>query len=109
MKRRDNEISETEFQTQIIDLARMNGWLIHHCRPARMPSGKYATPIQGDAGFPDLVMARRGIVLLVELKTTTGVISEKQQRWLEAGQGAISVWRPDDWPEIIHALTNQGN
>ena len=35
-------------------------------------------------GFPDLVLAKNGVVLIVELKTDTGVATPDQVAWLLA-------------------------
>jgi hypothetical protein len=106
--------TEAEFQRQVIQLAQLRGWLVHHTRPARvMVRGRetYRTPIQGHAGFPDLVLARRGRVLYVELKSGRGVLSEDQIRWREAMMGTQPqefagwhIWRPDDWALIERVL-----
>jgi len=94
-------ITEVDFQQQIIDLARLCGWFVHAERPARTQDG-WRTAIQGDAGFPDLVMIRGKRVLFVELKSATGRLSQAQRRWLVAlrSSGAdVCVWRSVDWPE----------
>ena len=93
-------ISEADFQAQVIHLARMSGWLVHHTRPAIDRSGKWTTPITGDAGFPDLVLAHpeRG-VLLLELKSETGQPTDRQRAWLRAlRDGGAEAWlaRPGD-------------
>ena len=95
-------ITEREFQTQVIQLARMCGWRVAHFRPARvMVNGKetWRTPCEGDAaGFPDLVLARPREVHFRELKGSKGKLSADQQEWLRAVDG--KVWRPEDWAEI---------
>lgn len=104
----------------VIDLARLNGYLVAHFGPARvMRRGveKYETPVRGDGkGFVDLVLAKlidgAPRVLLVELKTDKGRLSGHQERWL-AASGAV-VWRPHMWPEIVATLNaeaqeNRGN
>ena len=59
--------------------------------------------MQGDPGFPDLVLARDGEVLFVELKSSKGKPTTEQVIWLnELGGGC--VWRPDDWPRIQAVL-----
>ena len=55
MKPRDN-MTEAEFKNVVISIAKRYGWLIHHDLPAQNARGKWATHIQGDAGFPDLLM-----------------------------------------------------
>lgn len=111
-------MSEAELQAAIIDLAQLLGWRVHHSRPARMRDGSWRTPIAGDAGFFDLVMAKPGEpLLLVELKSETGKQSEEQLAWVKAigatlGLGVTThlgrsgrsgctfefwLWRPSDW------------
>lgn len=101
--------SEAELQVAVIDLARLRGWLVHHTRPARLSQGGWRTPIQGHAGFPDLVMVRDGRVIFAELKRQSGRVAADQQVWLNelltaAGAGhlvrptvEVYLWRPSDW------------
>lgn len=112
----DRTLSESAFQSQVIALARACGWLVMHSRPARVQrrdgSFRYMTPIQGDAGFPDLVLARRGRVIFAELKRRSGQLKTGQKDWLEAiapsdhpsPSHAVYVWRPGDWGEIVETL-----
>jgi hypothetical protein len=96
--------TEAEFMAAVIDYAHLTGWLVHHCRPARGANG-WSTPIQGDAGFPDLVLARWGHLVLVELKRARPrplSVPAAQLAWLKAGDGVI--WSPEDWPEIERVL-----
>ena len=93
-------ITEADFQAQVIHLARLYGWLVHHTRPAQNRDGTWSTPITGDVGFPDLVLAHpeRG-VLFLELKTETGAVSEGQRRWLRTlKDSGAQAWlvRPGD-------------
>ena len=115
-------LTETEFKTKVIDLAHARGWLVHHDRPARQGEG-WATPIEGDPGFPDLVLVRDQSVIIVELKTTKGVLLDAQRKWLAAltGDGSgrsprrsawvddghgllVDTWRPEDWAFIEEML-----
>src|SRR5690606_27676425 len=96
------------------------GWKVHHTRPARTDKG-WRTPIQGDAGYPDLTMARRGRMVIAELKSETGELTREQAAWLEhlprvaqeddsadrdlhAHAIEVYVWRPSDWPHILEVL-----
>lgn len=93
-------LSEASFQSVIIGLARTLGWRVHHTRPAQIRPGRWATPITGDAGFPDLVLTHphRGTIF-AELKTSIGRLSDAQVEWLAAlnASGAEAyVWRPTD-------------
>lgn len=103
-------MTEAAFQNQVIQLARMYGWLVQHSRPAQLPSGKWATPIQGYAGFPDLVLAHPRGVIFAELKSATGRIRPEQERWLETLMSAgaeVYVWRPEDLPLIALRLAGK--
>ena len=93
--------SEAEFQQAIIEYAQARGWLVHAERTARSDKG-WRTPVQGDPGFPDLVLARREKVVIAELKTQKGVLKPNQRRWVWATD--CYVWRPSDWPQIEEVL-----
>ena len=107
-------ITEAQFQQQVIQLAKLRGWLVHHTRPARMKVQgveTYRTPIAGHAGFPDLVLARRGRVIYAELKAQGGQLREDQIRWRDAmcppeRQAFCGwfLWRPSDWAQIERVL-----
>lgn len=98
-------VSEGEFQDAVIEAAHLNGWLVYHARAVRLASGRWGVPMQGDAGLPDLVLARGGVVLLRELKTDTGDVEPQQERWLQAAGSFAKVWRPSDWPTILAELS----
>lgn len=82
-------ISEKQLSQHVVNLAKQRGWLV-----ARWPTWR-ATGT--DAGAPDLLMVRGGKVLLVELKSSSGRLSEAQQAWLEAAGGRMVVWTAEDW------------
>ena len=124
--------SEATFQREVIKLARAHGWLVHAQRPARTKRG-WATAIQGDPGFPDLVLVRQRRIIFAELKTETGRLPGDQRAWLGAleacqriirdldstetsatgkGIGVVTKLRlpevyqcrPGDWDEIVRLL-----
>jgi hypothetical protein len=98
--------SESGFQKAVIDLAHLRGWICHHARPAQTNKG-WRTPIQGDAGFPDLVMARGSRVVVAELKSDTGRVSPHQAEWLARLSHALTdvhVWSPKDFEAIKEVL-----
>lgn len=99
-----SSISEADFQRQVIELALWMGWKVHHTRPAQYQSGRWATPIQGQPGFPDLVLARGGVVIFAELKSAKGRLSEDQRSWVNTLPNAY-VWRPSDIEEIKEILS----
>lgn len=93
-------LTETPFVGRIIDLAKRTGWLVTHFRPARTRRG-YRTPLQGDKGFCDLVLARDGVVLIRECKTDRGSLTREQRAWLAELGDLAAVWRPRDWDTVI--------
>lgn len=97
-------LTEAQFQQRVVDLAKLTGWHCVHYRPA-WQAGKFRTPLTGDRGAPDLILARRGVVLLAELKTDRGRLSPEQKAWLAALGPYGRVWRPRDWPAIVAELT----
>jgi len=96
-------LSETDLMYQILDLAHVRGWLAQHTRPAWTAKG-WRTPIQGDKGFPDLVLARAPRVIIAELKDDRAQLSKEQKLWVERLSDCrgveVYVWRPRDWAEI---------
>jgi len=93
-------LTESELQQRIIDRAEALGWLVYHTYDSRRSA----------SGFPDLVLAREGRVIFVEVKAEKGRLSKSQAEWLrELGIGKPSiqseyvyrshevyVWRPSD-------------
>ncbi len=91
-------MSEADLLANVIESANTYGWLVAHFRPARTEKG-WRTAVQGDKGFPDLVLARYGKVLIVELKSEGGKATTEQDAWLYevgADHGGY-VWRPSMW------------
>jgi hypothetical protein len=82
-------MSEAELMEAVIRAARLHGWLVHHDRPGLDRRGRWRTAVQGDAGFPDLVLARAGVVLVVECKSATGRLDPAQRAWLLATGGRV--------------------
>ena len=106
----DEAVTEAELQACVVELAQRRGWLCHHCRPGANASGRVATQIQGDAGFPDLVLVRSDPIpelLIIELKREEAEPSKEQTRWLRRfeaiayaacdGTVEVAVWRPSNW------------
>ena len=115
-------MNEKDFLQAVIDLAHLKGWLVAHFRPARTEKG-WRTAIQGDKGFPDLVMIRANgdaHLIIAELKSEKGNVTDEQQEWLDMFaelqedielQGKLTevvrvfVWRPSDWEAIVGILS----
>ena len=82
---------------QVIELARVHGWMSYHTLDSRGSS----------QGFADLALAwpsgRERRLLCRELKTEHGRVSPDQEWWmhaLKAGGADVGVWRPSDWERI---------
>lgn len=94
-------MTEAELQDAIIAAAHAHGWLVHHDRPMRSAKG-WRTGVQGDAGFPDLVLARAGAVLIIECKSERGRYEPGQDEWLRATAGWVV--RPSDLDWLLARL-----
>ena len=117
-------MTEKELQRRVMRLAKELGWRRFHVKPAPMRNrkGRYITPVDGEAGFPDLVLVRDGRLLFAELKSERGQLSAEQMAWrhqlqqVEASSGMhvenlatgfgvdcrnvqVFVWRPQDWDD----------
>jgi hypothetical protein len=100
---------ESEFQSAVIEAAHWHGWIVHHTRAVQLRPGVWATPLQGDSGFPDLVLAHpdRGVIF-AELKSARGRLSSEQDRWIRtlvACGAEAYVWRPTDMVTILNRLS----
>lgn len=98
-------MSEDDFKARVMQYAKLQGWLVNHARPARRANGGWATAIEGDAGLPDLTLARDGVLLLAELKSDTGRPTDAQQKWLAAAGPHGRLWAPRDWNAIVSELS----
>ncbi len=103
-------VSEAQFQAQIIDVAQRLGWQVFHVSDSRREvRGRNVSFLVGDKlarGWPDLTLAhpRWRMFGVRELKTNTGRLTPVQRRWLETlavvGVDAL-IWRPRDWDDLI--------
>jgi hypothetical protein len=104
-------MKESTFQSSVIMLAKLHGWLVMHTRAVEIRPGVWKTPLQGHAGYPDLTLAHstRGVIF-AELKSDTGRVSPMQKTWHEtlkdAGQ-EVHVWRPKDIQDISTRLATR--
>lgn len=100
-------MTEAEFLANIVELAHTLGYIVHHDRPAQTASGNWVTAIQGDPGFPDLVLTKPGRLIFAELKSDAGVVTASQWRWIETLELAYAetyIWRPRDIQTIATVL-----
>lgn len=87
-------LTEDELLHAVVQYAQLRRCLVSHFRPARTATG-WRTPIQGDQGFVDVVVAKAGRVLFAELKSQRGRTTPQQDAWVAAVGGR--VWRPQHW------------
>jgi hypothetical protein len=101
------EESETAFQHRVTQLAEDLGWEWMHIGR----TGKYvANGAKGTlgSGWPDLTLLRGGRLIFAELKAQKGPPPSVTQQLVlgRLSHAAESyVWRPSDWPQILHLLT----
>ena len=83
-------MSERELLQNVLDCARLYGWMCYHTFDSR----------RSEPGFPDIILTRRLRLLAIECKRQRGVVSAAQTAWLDAlnESGADTyVVRPSDW------------
>jgi len=109
-------LSEKEFQSQVIELARLQGWQVAHFHDSRRQvtraNGQRFFIGDSDAkGFPDLVVVKGTTVLFWEMKKELGKTTPEQDTWLEVLSAAgmeARVVRPSDWDDyVVPALTQK--
>ena len=103
-------MTEKDLKSIVLNIARRYGWMVHHDLPAMNIRGRWATHVEGDVGFPDLVLVHpnRGQVMVVELKAARGKTTTSQDNWLDAFALAgieNHVVRPADLEFITHRLS----
>jgi hypothetical protein len=103
---REAHLSESAYQRRIIDAAAALSWRVAHFRPARTAHG-WRTPLEGHAGLPDLVLAKGGSVILVEVKSERGTLTTGQVAWLDQLGDHGRLWKPQSWPEVLAELRGE--
>ena len=69
-------LSGVKLQKAIVDRARAHGYLVAHFRRSSPRPGVWVTAMDGDKGFPDLVLARPGRLIFMEVKGDGDRLSE---------------------------------
>jgi hypothetical protein len=101
-----HDASEKLFMDQVMQIAKMNSWLIHHPTPHQVRPGVFRSD---GAGVPDLMLVSttgRGIIW-AELKTEAGKLTPIQKQWgnsIKANGGEYYVWRPSQLSLIATRL-----
>jgi hypothetical protein len=102
-------MTETEWQTQLIDLAHTLGWRHLHVRRSIGKRRGWVTTTNV-IGWPDLLLwspRQPGRHIAAELKSATGKLTPEQEQVLAdlaAAGFETYVWRPDDLDEALYTL-----
>lgn len=93
---------EEDLLEHILALARRLGWLAYHTRDSRRSA----------EGWPDVVLCNGDRLIITELKSARGTLTEQQALWLEmlqhTGKAEVYIWRPADLPQIAEILQGKG-
>lgn len=91
-------MTEDELLTAITGAATYLGWRWVHYRRSDLAQ------MQGHSGFPDVVLAKEGRVIFLELKSRTGKLRPDQYAWANAiGEQWHGAW-PANLDEVIAML-----
>lgn len=92
------QITEREFQAEVLQLAALFGWRCYHPFDSR----------RSTRGWPDLALLRGDRLVFAELKSMAGKVRPEQQEWLDElalVPGVESyLWRPSDLDAIAEIL-----
>lgn len=100
----DAPTTEAELFERVVELAEHHRWAIHYGRPSST-SRSWRASTTGHVGFPDLVLARGGVVLIRKLRSERGRLTPEQRDWGAQLGDLWAVWRPSHWREIVAELT----
>ena len=104
-------LTEADWSRRVLDCAKLFHWRTAHFRAAQTVKG-WRTPVQGDGnGWPDLVLLRPPRLIVAELKSDTGRVSEEQSNWIaqlaEVPGLEVHIWRPSDWETVYTTLAKE--
>lgn len=93
-------VTENQFRGAVIELAEWCGWRAYGIRRS---DGVLLSDTA--IGFPDLVIAKAGRLLIPELKRDRDTRTPDQLAWAAAlPESVYRLWTPADWPEIEKLL-----
>ena len=104
------KLTEAQWLSQVILMARASGWICAHFRASLNQRGRWQTAVAGDgAGFPDCVLVheKTGDTIFAELKRDGVKVKDlRQVRWGEAlgKRNEYAVWRPADFEHVRFRL-----
>jgi hypothetical protein len=94
--------TKAKFTMRVIGLAKLRGWKVTHFLEQT-----------ADKGWFNLVLVKDGRMILAELKSAKGALSEEQVEWICWMNDVCKnchpyvrmfVWRPSDWKIIEEVL-----
>lgn len=94
-------MTEKEWQSTVVDLARVYGWAVFHQFDSRRSA----------PGWPDLVLLRPPEIVFAELKTDAGKVRPEQTVTLSSLESCgleCYIWRPRDWDQVSARLRPTG-
>lgn len=108
----DVRAKELACEASILEAAQIAGWRRHGERAAMGKTKGYRTPIKGEPGWPDLVLARRGQIVAAELKRDPNEPTDAQIAWLNVLDNpphvvALVLWVPEQMDEFNTRLFNR--
>jgi hypothetical protein len=109
-KRKPALALEDDYEDTLVAGARALGYLVHVERKANTARG-YRTPIKGNRGWPDVVIAGHGRLIVAELKRPGNKPTPEQLAWLVelriAGVDARLVLVPDELDALLEELARR--
>jgi hypothetical protein len=85
------KLNEKDLTRAVAQTAKDWGWLRYHTHRSDF----------SPAGYPDETLIRGPRLVIAELKSDNGVVSDKQREWLDALAAVpgieVYLWRPSDW------------
>jgi len=98
------EMREKQFQSTVLQLAKLCGWEAYHTYDSR----------RSQPGFPDLVLAKPKVLLFAELKVDSNKLTLAQRKWAtllgdlqneQVNPVYYRLWMPEHQEEIEKILT----
>lgn len=103
-------MTEQQFTNELLKWAKVYKWRVFHVRNSGSAG---MTQVQGDRGWPDVILVRGARWIAAELKvekigTKRGSARQDQLDWLVALErvGAETfIWHPTEWSQILAELS----
>lgn len=99
-------MTEQQFTNSLLEWAKVYGWRRFHVRNS---GARGLSQVQGDKGFPDLVLVRPPRLIFAELKVGRNKVADAQSEWLtalnDASLAEVYYWTPAQWTEILRVLS----